>query len=79
MMYLQTIYQHEALKMLKMIKQKPLQLAYKQARCGFIKFSHIFLMEYNTFTDQLQAAAAACLVIYIAFLLNNNTYVQKHH
>ena len=65
MMYLQIIYQCEALKMLKMIKQKVLQLAYKQARCGFTKFSHIFPMEYNTCTNQLQAAAAAtgCLAM----------------
>ena len=48
MMYLQIIYQHEALQMPKIIKQKALQLTYKQARYGFTKIPHIFPMEYNT-------------------------------
>ena len=37
MMYLQIIYQHEALQIPKMIKQKVLQLACKQMRYGFTK------------------------------------------
>ena len=42
MMYVQIIYQHEALHMLKMTKQKALQLACKQVRYGFARnFTYI--------------------------------------
>ena len=50
-MYLQIIYQREALQMLKTIKQKVFQLAYKQVRYGFQKFS------IKICTDKLCAAA----------------------
>ena len=56
-MYLQIIYQREALQMLEMIKQKVLQLAYVQVRYGITKIPHIFLMEYNFCTDKLPLAA----------------------
>ena len=39
MMYLQIIYQHEALQMPEMIKQKALWLAYVQVRYGITKNS----------------------------------------
>ena len=39
MMYLQIIYQHEALQMPEMIKQKALQLACVQVRYGITKIS----------------------------------------
>ena len=57
MMYLQIIYQHEALQMLEMIKQKALRLAYVQVRYGITKNPHTFPMEYNICTDKLPSAA----------------------
>ena len=56
-MYPQIIYQHEALQMPKMIKQKGLQLACKQVRYGFTKIPHIFPIEYNICIDKLPGAA----------------------
>ena len=46
-MYLQVIYQDEALQMPEMIKQKMLQLACNQVRYGLTKSPHIFPMEYS--------------------------------
>ena len=42
MIYLQIIYQSEALQMPEMIKQKALQLACVQVRFGITKIPHIF-------------------------------------
>ena len=54
MMYLQIMYQHEALQIPEMIKQKALQLSCVQVTQ---KFPHIFPMEYNICTDKLPSAA----------------------
>ena len=53
-MYLQIIYQHKALQMPKMIKQKVLQLACKLMRYGITKIHHIFPMEYKTCTNKVR-------------------------
>ena len=56
MMYLQIIYQCEALQVLKAIKQKGFQLACKQAKYGFTKVSHITIpIEGNACTDKSEA------------------------
>ena len=57
MMYLQNVYQREALQMPEIIKQKALQLAYVQVRYGVTKIPHIFPMEHNICTDKLPSAA----------------------
>ena len=56
-MYLQIIYQHEALQMWEMIKQEPLQLTCVQVRYGVTKNSPYIPMEYNICTDKLSSAA----------------------
>ena len=57
-MYLQIIYQCEALQVLKTIKQKGFQLACKQAKYGFTKVSHIAIPnEGNACTDKSEATA----------------------
>ena len=43
--------------MAKMIKQKVVQLAYKEERYGFSKIPYIFPTEYNICTDKLPSAA----------------------
>ena len=57
MMYLQIIYQHQALQIPKMIREKAFQLACKVVRYGFTKNHYIFSMEYKICTEKLHAAA----------------------
>ena len=58
MMYLQIIYQREALQMPEMIKQKVLQLACVQVRWHHENSPYIYFpMEYNVCTDKLPSAA----------------------
>ena len=52
-----TVYQHKAIQMPKMIKQKAFQLACKLMRYGFTKIHHIICMKYKICTDKLPAAA----------------------
>ena len=47
MMYLQFIYQREALQMPEMVKQIVLQLACRQEIYGFINISHLGILEYK--------------------------------